>query len=168
MALSAAEGVPLGDGEGAGGVADGEAVPVTVGVAERVGVFVAVAALSPNMAKLSSRRVPVAPSVLVPVPDEEPSRRMEQLATLLHSEGSGPSVPIVEEDVQSAVLGVITAMRPLATNVPSEPAVEYSKLMMLGPVAEWYMSNVKTIPPNPAVGTVKITPLGVWVYVVVE
>ena len=159
MALSAAEGVPLGDGEGAGGVADGEAVPVAVGVDVAVGM----AALSPEMIKLSNRSVPPEPDAPAPI------RRMEQLAALLHAEGSGPRAPIVAEDVHAPpALEVDTAVRPLAIKVPDEPVIEYSKLITLGPVLEWNMSKVKVMLLYPVVGTVNITPWGVVVYAVVE
>ncbi len=113
--------LPEGVGAAPGGVALALRVCVglTLGVLLRVGVFEAVAALSPKIAKLSSRRVPVAPSV----PVEEPMIRMEQLATLLHAAGRGPRGP--DKRYQPAVLDVVTAGRPDAINVPVGPVVEY-------------------------------------------
>ena len=115
--------LPEGVGAAAGGVALALRVRVglTLGVLPRVGVFEAVAALSPKIAKLSSCRVPVASSV----PVEEPMIRMEQLATLLHAVGRGPRGP--DKRYQPAVLDVVTAGRPDAINVPVGPVVEYSK-----------------------------------------
>ena len=125
VALAKVVVVPLPEGVGAaaGGVALALRVRVglTLGVLPRVGVFEAVAALSPKIAKLSSCRVPVASSV----PVEEPMIRMEQLATLLHAVGRGPRGP--DKRYQPAVLDVVTAGRPDAINVPVGPVVEYSK-----------------------------------------
>jgi hypothetical protein len=76
------------------------------------------AALSPEMIKLSNRSVPAEVDAPVPI------RRMEQLAALLHAEGSGPRAPIVAEDFH-APLEVDNAARPLAIKVPVEPVIEY-------------------------------------------
>ena len=116
------------------------------------------AAVFPDMTKLSRRSVPVAPSVPVDVP----LSRTESDARLLHTAGKVK----VFAAVHPAVDAVVTES-PLAMNVPDGPVTEYSTSSTFGPVAEWYASKDTLMALYPTVGTEKMTPCGVVVYVVV-